>query len=148
MTNDVRGLADGKAEPKQRGFAKWIAGRGRRREYWAWLVPLLILEIVIGMTGAAAFAQLCGLPMLLAMIRRLHDLGYSGWFAPVINVFVAVMLFAAKGFLPPMAATLAGALISLIAIVGLGALPGEAKRNEYGDPPGRPAGKRLADTFS
>ncbi|MGZ6015115.1 MAG: DUF805 domain-containing protein [Phenylobacterium sp.] len=147
MTNDIRGLADGVAEPRRQGFARWIAGRGRRREFWLWLIPLMILEFVLAAVGAPVAAQLCGLPMLLIMIRRLHDLGHSGWFAPVINITVTVLGFAAKGFLPPVAANWASVLIFVAAVTTLGGLPGEPKRNEFGPQPGGARTANLKDTF-
>nr|MEA2798908.1 hypothetical protein [Phenylobacterium sp.] len=78
-----------------------------------------------------------GLPILFVWIRRLHDLGYSGWFAPVINVAVNLASLAAIGLLPPAIGGLISLLAYLAAIIALGVLPGQRPRNEYGAPPGR-----------
>jgi uncharacterized membrane protein YhaH (DUF805 family) len=138
MSERLRGLADGAGGPPQRGFSSWIGGRARRREYWLWVAGVMVLAVVLSalkMPGATLFA---GLPILFAWIRRLHDLGYSGWFAPVIDMGVNVAGFAALGFLPQPAAGAAAALLYLAALVIMGVLPGQPARNEYGQPHGKP----------
>jgi uncharacterized membrane protein YhaH (DUF805 family) len=112
----------------------WLAGRARRREYWLWVVPLLVLQMGLGAFGAVAMGFIFGWAMLLVWIRRLHDLGHSGWWAPVINVFVNVgfgVLSIAFGDI----GTLLGFLLFLGVIVTLGSIPGERGTNEFGPSP-------------
>lgn len=66
-------------------------GRARRREYWSFaLVSFLVsiaLSIVDGMLGTAFLASIYGLAVLLpgiaVTVRRLHDIGKTGWLALV-----------------------------------------------------------------
>jgi uncharacterized membrane protein YhaH (DUF805 family) len=146
MRDRLQDLTGGHAEPKARGFGAWIAGRARRREYWLWITPLLLAATALELLVSPFASLLVAPPLLCAMIRRLHDLGRSGWFAPIINVvtnalsFVLVLVIGAEG------GTLLAFLCYLAALAVLGALPGEARVNEYGPLPG-PEGE-LAETFS
>jgi uncharacterized membrane protein YhaH (DUF805 family) len=63
-------------------------GRARRQEYWMFVVFNIIFSIVAGALDAAfgswgAIAGLYGLvvliPGLAVSVRRLHDIGKSGW---------------------------------------------------------------------
>lgn len=65
-----------------------FAGRARRKEFWMFelfsliaLVVLLILDFVVG-TYFVLYGLYCVgiiLPSLAVTVRRLHDLGKSGW---------------------------------------------------------------------
>ncbi len=65
-----------------------FAGRARRKEYWMFvlfniiaLMILLILDMVIG-TYFVLYGLYCLaiiVPSLAVTVRRLHDLGKSGW---------------------------------------------------------------------
>lgn len=137
MSERLQALANGSAEPAPRGFSGWIGGRARRREYWLWVVPLVILGFALAAKLVPGATLAMGLPILFVWIRRLHDLGYSGWFAPVTNVAVNLTSLAAMGLLPPAIGGLISLLAYLAAIITLGVLPGQGRRNEYGAPPGR-----------
>ncbi|MBS0363619.1 MAG: DUF805 domain-containing protein [Proteobacteria bacterium] len=145
MSDQIQKLADG---PKR----KWLDGRGGRKEFWLLGVPLVIVGSVIAAivgSGWGAVAQFAfGIAFLLFMIRRLHDIGVSGWIAPLINVASTVLLYAAKGFLPPAAYGLAALVILLAILLGLGAWPGTAGDNAYGPPPGRRKSSPIAEVFS
>ena len=80
---------------------KWkdFDGRARRREYWMFVLFMAIFAIVVGIIDGilgtvCVFVGLYYLAMLLPMIavsvRRMHDIGKSGWwlfitFVPVIG---------------------------------------------------------------
>ena len=80
---------------------KWkdFDGRARRREYWMFVLFMAIFAIVAGIIDGilgtvCVFVGLYYLAMLLPMIavsvRRMHDIGKSGWwlfitFVPVIG---------------------------------------------------------------
>jgi uncharacterized membrane protein YhaH (DUF805 family) len=122
-------------KPKTDRLGGWLNGRGGRREYWLWVAPLMIAAFVVGALGLTnpLLSLLLGLPILFQYIRRLHDLGHSGWWAPVINIGVTVLGFAAKSFLPVDAAIVA-ALLYLVPLIALGVLAGQSTANRYGPP--------------
>jgi uncharacterized membrane protein YhaH (DUF805 family) len=136
MSDRLRAIASGDAEPKPRGFGGWIAGRARRREYWLWLVPLIVVQSMMAVGGYPALALLMSLPMLLITIRRLHDLGFSGWFAPIINIGINLSGLLLGAVMPGQAASGVAGLIYLIALIALGSWPGQSRANEYGPQPG------------
>ena len=133
------------SEPKK-GLEAWVAGRARRREYWAWCVPLTAAMGALSVTEVPGITLVAGIPMLLVWIRRLHDLGFTGWLAPLINVAVNVLGYAAMVALPDDAGLIAGAVLYGGALTILGVLPGQRTTNRYGPPTGK-AGK-LSETFS
>ena len=69
-------------------------------------------------------------------IRRVHDLGYSGWFIALYyaGFFVVGLIGAALGMVSP---TLSGTLFLLYGIAGLVVLvlPGTKGSNKYGEDP-------------
>jgi uncharacterized membrane protein YhaH (DUF805 family) len=124
--------------------------RATRRELWAFTLSFVILQvgIFLGSAALSAFvypmieanrdplffwamrsmaivAILFALPMLAVQVRRLHDLGRSGWF---------VLLHA----LP-----LVGSLILTVMLL----LPGSRESNAYGPDP-RAGGSELASVFN
>lgn len=77
-------------------------GRARRKEYWMFtLINLIITYGIIGIAGAmeipalAMVSSLYSLAVLLPSIgvavRRMHDVGKSGWFIliPFYNLYLA-----------------------------------------------------------
>lgn len=72
-------------------------GRSRRREYWMpFLVNFVIafsLMLLMGITESTVFLGIYGLycfamilPATAMAVRRLHDVGKSGWFYLIIFV--------------------------------------------------------------
>ena len=76
------------------GFKKYVtfAGRASRSEYWFWVLFSLIGGIVTGTLDYAIFSEndfanplnsifnlILFLPSLAVGIRRLHDIGRTGW---------------------------------------------------------------------
>ncbi len=86
-------------------------GRARRQEYWMFVLFNIIFSIVAGAIDAAigsggAIGGLYGLavliPGLAVSVRRLHDIGKSGWMLlvvliPVIGAIWLIILFATEG---------------------------------------------------
>jgi uncharacterized membrane protein YhaH (DUF805 family) len=84
-------------------------GRASRSEYWLFFLWMLILLIPAVVIDVAAFHQVSGfgpcvlvvgfanlIPNLSVGVRRLHDIGRSGWwlllyFAPVVSLSLFVM---------------------------------------------------------
>lgn len=83
--------------------------------------------------------------VLFTQIRRLHDLGQSGWWA------VGLLVVQFVGTLVVMLATstdvglMVGLALTLVPVIVLGLIPGQPRTNSYGPPPGRPD---LQETFS
>jgi len=123
-------------------FKKWSAGEGRAsrsESNWFYLLQLLVilplyisLEPIedggfIGTIGWLVYAISCFgaliifMPALMVNIRRLHDLGYSGWVIPAVFVISLIPLI--------------GVLISLIYTLVLIIAPGDSGSNKYGPVP-------------
>ncbi|SOH93059.1 Uncharacterized membrane protein YhaH, DUF805 family [Monaibacterium marinum] len=96
----------GFSEAVQAVLAKYmvIEGRARRSEYW-WFTLAMILGniatgVVDGILGISLLSILFGLavliPSLTVSIRRLHDVGKSGWWLLIVLVPIVgwlVLLF-------------------------------------------------------
>lgn len=84
-------------------------GRARRKEYWMFALVSTIISIVISILGTilgsvagflgTIFSIISGLyslavlvPSIALGIRRMHDVGKSGWFIliPIYNIILAV----------------------------------------------------------
>lgn len=81
------------------GFSQYVNfnGRARRSEYWWWTVAISVITVFLNGVGALTgltiqtgsnsmisipgtiFSLACFLPSLSVHIRRLHDIGKSGW---------------------------------------------------------------------
>jgi uncharacterized membrane protein YhaH (DUF805 family) len=86
-------------------------GRARRQEYWMFLLINLIIIIVLGVIdGLIGDSGILGMiyslavfiPSLAVGIRRLHDIGKTGWwilisFIPIIGFFVLIYFFVQDG---------------------------------------------------
>ncbi|WP_298879855.1 DUF805 domain-containing protein [uncultured Polaribacter sp.] len=101
-----------------------FSGRARRKEYWMFtLINILIswafklLDFAAGTTIFETIASIYSLaiivPSIAVAVRRLHDIGKSGWY------FLLV-------FLP---------IIGWIWLIVLYATEGESKPNKWGDNP-------------
>ena len=98
-------------------FRKYItfSGRATRPEYWYFILFLFVGGIVAGLADAMIFGveedsgELLSilfslatfLPSLAVGVRRLHDIGRSGWWlliglVPLIGAIVLIVWFATK----------------------------------------------------
>lgn len=84
-----------------------FTGRARRKEYWMFflfnVLITLALEVIDGLLGTTFIGALYGLvvliPSIAVTVRRLHDIGRTGWWAligliPVLG-FIVLLIFAA-----------------------------------------------------
>ncbi|AJE48999.1 DUF805 domain-containing protein [Celeribacter indicus] len=98
-------------------FEKYVtfSGRARRAEYWWWALFVMIGSLILGgvdtiffgvpeITGPTAglFSLLTFLPGLAVWVRRLHDVGRSGWWVfliviPLIGWIVLLVWAASRG---------------------------------------------------
>jgi uncharacterized membrane protein YhaH (DUF805 family) len=83
-------------------------GRARRKEYWMFflfnfLITMLlsIIEVMLGLGGilSGIYGLFVLLPSIAVNVRRLHDIGRTGWwmllsFIPVVGLIV-LLIFAA-----------------------------------------------------
>ncbi|WP_293679353.1 DUF805 domain-containing protein [uncultured Phenylobacterium sp.] len=143
MNDRLRDVADGRGDNSGGG---WFSQRAGRREYWLWVGPLFVLILALGAYGKVALGLLAGVAVLLIWIRRLHDLGRTGWWAPAINVVSNLIAFGLVSLFPGGAGALMGLVIYTGVFIALGVLPGQPHDNAFGPPPGRPR-KDLTDTF-
>lgn len=86
-------------------------GRSRRAEFWWSYLMVFVINIVLGWTVIAPLA--CVIPMVAVSVRRLHDIGKSGWYYLV--------------FLVP--------IVGTILMIIWGCQEGMVGRNEYGEDP-------------
>lgn len=61
-----------------------FTGRARRSEYWYFVLFNFIVSSVLGLTGvqilSAVYCLATLIPGLAVAVRRMHDIGKSGWF--------------------------------------------------------------------
>ncbi len=89
-----------------------FSGRSGRAEYWYFFLFNIIISIALHIISSAIgdemniLSLIYGLailvPGLAVIVRRLHDIGKSGWmililFIPFIGVIWAIVLLATKG---------------------------------------------------
>lgn len=91
-------------------FSKYVtfSGRAPRSEYWWFMLFLLLAQLALGVLDAMAFGDaqagplgmvfglaVC-LPAISVTVRRLHDIGRSGWWwwlylLPIIGAIVLLV---------------------------------------------------------
>lgn len=93
-----------------------FSGRARRKEYWMYslftLVALLLAMLLDGLLGLRGesgvgalytlYALATLLPGLAVSVRRLHDIGRSGWWmlialVPIIGAIVLIVFAVSEG---------------------------------------------------
>ena len=97
------------------GFQHYVtfAGRASRSEYWYWVLFTIIGGIVTFILDRAVFPEsdlsplnaifnlVCFLPSLAIGVRRLHDIGRTGWWLllalTIIGVIVLLVWACQKG---------------------------------------------------
>ena len=96
-------------------------GRARRKEYWMYvlvqsiiMIGLMILDSILGLdfelqgiSLGYGYLYLIGvivhfIPSLAVLVRRLHDVGKSGWFyfiflIPIIGIIWLLVLYCTEG---------------------------------------------------
>ena len=88
-----------------------ISGRASRSEYWffqlTYTLTLIVLMVIDGMLGTPLMLLVIAfIPALFTVtIRRLHDIGKSGWmlllfFIPLVNFILMIMWFIADAGQP------------------------------------------------
>ena len=75
-----------------------FTGRARRKEYWMFTLISTIISIILGIIAGVIKFELLGsiysiavlLPSIAVGVRRMHDVGKSGWFLliPIYNLIL------------------------------------------------------------
>lgn len=87
-----------------------FSGRARRQEYWMFTLIVSLIYIGLLVLGTAldsevpefVFLAIVFLPSLTVSVRRLHDIGRSGWWVligivPCIGTIVTIIFMATEG---------------------------------------------------
>ena len=118
-------------------------GRSSRAEFW-WCVAALFLANALlmlvawalpsaGSLVSSCFALAIMIPYAAMLVRRLHDIGWSGWWvAGVFSLSLAASAMAAYEALAWMPLVSAAGFLALLALC---ALPGQKGPNRYGPVP-------------
>jgi uncharacterized membrane protein YhaH (DUF805 family) len=96
-------------------------GRARRTEYWMFVLINFVIGIVLEIIGALIKTQIIYylyslavlIPSLAVGVRRLHDIGKSGWWLLI-------------GLIP---------IVGWILLIVWAATPGQSGSNQYGPDP-------------
>lgn len=75
-------------------------GRSRRAEFWWSYLMVFVANIFLGWTFIVPLA--CIIPMIAVSVRRLHDIGKSGWYyllslVPIVGTIVLIIWFCQEG---------------------------------------------------
>ena len=75
-------------------------GRARRAEFWWSYLMVFIINCLLFWTFIIPLA--CVIPMIAVSVRRLHDIGKSGWyylvsFIPIVGTILLIIWFCQEG---------------------------------------------------
>ena len=115
---------------------EWRSNRG---EFWLVLTGLLagiwLSQFIRHIAPAGAFGAVVAVVVNVS-IRRIHDMGLSGWWAAVLPGGMVLSLFAvAKWPGHPIVLTASWVLGVAAFTVVVGLWPGQPEVNRFGDPP-------------
>ena len=114
-------------------------GRAPRTEFWRYILVYLVISILLDILGIRLLSTVVGLallvPTLAITVRRLHDVGKSGWLVliPIVPAFLTLSLFYLSWLLGVVFA-LATVLCSAY-LIYLYVLPGMVGPNQFGPDP-------------
>lgn len=87
-----------------------FSGRARRKEYWMYMLFYFIFGVAVSIVAtiirvpllASLYSLALFLPSLGVSVRRLHDLGKSGWwfllgFVPLVGGIILLIWFCTEG---------------------------------------------------
>ena len=115
-----------------------FSGRARRKEFWMFVLFNALVSVVARGAAQAApalaalpvlYSAAACVPQLAVTVRRLHDIGRSGWWAALPNAAFAL------AFLLPCAATSVLLMAATVAMLCWLVRPGVAGPNAYGSDP-------------
>ena len=115
---------------------KAFASRINRPTYGVLLLGYLLVYALLVYSMARPPGAEVGAITLLAL--RLHDIGRSGWWAGLLVVAEVVVIGIGNAAGDARGIEIAGGMFVMFAVVALvviGFIPGQARRNRWGDPP-------------
>lgn len=125
-----------------------FSGRASRREFILFHVFIFLFALLLGILGANELildilSLLIFLPGLGLYCRRLHDMGYSGWYLVAYMIGLPVLLIIVGVILSAVVVTPESLILLLMvvyAVIYIGAfllfcMRGISGGNEYGPPP-------------
>lgn len=118
--------------------------RANRKEYWLIVGTLVAVSLLLVRTAPVVSLASAGV-VLYAQMRRLHDFGWSGWWAGALLLLQIPLAFALFYTLGEDTTLLVGDGLVLIPIIVIGLVPGHPHANRFGPPPGQ---RPLKDVFS
>lgn len=79
-----------------------FTGRATRSEFWYFVLVNLIISIIVGVFGKflqSLYSLIVLVPSLAVAVRRLHDIGKSGWWLllvliPIIGWIILIVFYA------------------------------------------------------
>ncbi|MGH6812727.1 MAG: DUF805 domain-containing protein [Methylocella sp.] len=122
-------------------------GRSSRSEYWFFLLGIVIVSLATGIIDAALFGSskkvlnaiwnlMIVLPLLAVIVRRLHDLGRSGWLLLIYHITLVLLAILASMSDNNVAAAIAAiGVAGLVFVIYFLSLPGDQGPNQYGEDP-------------
>lgn len=126
-------------------------GRRSRAGFWAYVgismlgyLACLFLASILGEIVPALFMVVFGIALLAMLtgsvinaIRRLHDLGHTGWWMALFIPLQLVLVLAAHGEGEGSGYVFSGlqGLLNLGLLIWLGCIPGQPDANRYGPSP-------------
>jgi uncharacterized membrane protein YhaH (DUF805 family) len=138
-----------------------FSGRSRRKEYWMYLLGLIIVAILLGVIeGAAGLTQMIGpygplsallilgtfVPSLAVGVRRLHDTDRTGWWIllPLVPEILAIAMLMTGNLAAAGMLGIAAGILAIVLLVFM-VLDGTKGPNKYGpDPKGVETDKVFA----
>jgi uncharacterized membrane protein YhaH (DUF805 family) len=128
-----------------------FSGRSRRKEYWMYVLGLIIVAVVLGVIeGATGLTGMVGpygplsallllatfIPSLAVGIRRLHDTDRTGWWIllPIVPEVLAVALMMSGNVAVGGMFLIAAGVLAIILLVFM-VLEGTKGPNKYGPDP-------------
>jgi uncharacterized membrane protein YhaH (DUF805 family) len=113
----------------------WLAGRSSRREYWIWIAIILAISIALSFSPLKGTSGGMTAVLLFAQIRRLHDVGRTGWWAVAATFAPLIVMLPLMAVASLEVAALLGTVIELGLIVWIGVIPGDPAENRFGRTP-------------
>ena len=128
-----------------------FSGRSRRKEYWMYVLGLVIVGFVVGMIeGVLGLAQSVGpygplsailalatfIPSLAVGVRRLHDTDRTGWWIllPILPYAVSIVMLVSGNLAMAGIAAFVALGLGIVLLVFL-VLDGTKGPNKYGPDP-------------
>ncbi|WP_337186012.1 DUF805 domain-containing protein [Phenylobacterium sp.] len=114
---------------------RWLRGRGSRGEYLLWLTAILPWAYLAAWAENGLVEAILSWALIFQTIRRLHDLGRTGWWlAAAITLEMCLAITAARD---PGASWMyvAASLFPWACLVLVAAWPGSRGANRFGPKP-------------